>query len=268
MGKANVLVTLDNSNSMDEAPNGSAVGSNNAASKSEIARGVIRSLTDTYRSRVNMGLMTYRQEFAVVERAARFALRRQLRPCALRPGLDRRAIECDEEALPRSQRQLAGQFRPFQRGAAVLQRQQPGQRVLLFAHGQRHGRLQERREPDQRALGPISLFHRENRDLQCAAHLAQRDVRSSLGFRQLLSRGELSPTDSDFAQGILDFGRFLTWNYVGPTWFRNDSPGRGFLHMPLGDLGNVQAATSSPSSPATCRAPGCPARPAASRTPG
>ena len=35
-GKANVLITLDNSNSMDEAADGSAVGSNSAASKSEI----------------------------------------------------------------------------------------------------------------------------------------------------------------------------------------------------------------------------------------
>ena len=61
MGKANVLVVLDNSNSMDEAASGAAVGSNNAASKSEIARGVVKGLTDTYRSRVNMGLMAYRQ---------------------------------------------------------------------------------------------------------------------------------------------------------------------------------------------------------------
>lgn len=55
--KANVLMVIDNSNSMDEAPNGMAVGSNSASSKSEIARGVIRTLTDTYRSRINMGLM-------------------------------------------------------------------------------------------------------------------------------------------------------------------------------------------------------------------
>jgi type IV pilus assembly protein PilY1 len=36
--KANVLVILDNSNSMDEAANGSAVGSDDPNSKSEIAR--------------------------------------------------------------------------------------------------------------------------------------------------------------------------------------------------------------------------------------
>jgi type IV pilus assembly protein PilY1 len=56
--KANVLMVLDNSNSMDEGPTGEAKGSNSAESKSEIARSVIRSMTDTYRNRLNMGLMS------------------------------------------------------------------------------------------------------------------------------------------------------------------------------------------------------------------
>ena len=45
-GKANVLVVLDNSNSMDEDASGAAVGSNSPNSKSEVARGVVRTLTD------------------------------------------------------------------------------------------------------------------------------------------------------------------------------------------------------------------------------
>lgn len=60
-GKANVLVILDNSNSMDEAPNGEAKGSNNPESKSEIARTVIRNLTGAYQDKINMGLMAYKQ---------------------------------------------------------------------------------------------------------------------------------------------------------------------------------------------------------------
>ena len=61
MGKANVLVIIDNSNSMDEDASGAAVGSSAASSKSEVARGVVRNLTDLYRNRVYMGLMAYRQ---------------------------------------------------------------------------------------------------------------------------------------------------------------------------------------------------------------
>ena len=61
MGKANVLVVLENSNSMDEDASGAAVGSSSPTSKSEMARSVVRNLTDLYRNRVNMGLMAYRQ---------------------------------------------------------------------------------------------------------------------------------------------------------------------------------------------------------------
>ncbi|MBL8252701.1 MAG: hypothetical protein JNJ76_03775, partial [Candidatus Competibacter sp.] len=58
--RANILVVLDNSNSMDEAANGSAVGSFSASSKSEIARSIIKQLTSDYQQKINMGLMSYR----------------------------------------------------------------------------------------------------------------------------------------------------------------------------------------------------------------
>jgi type IV pilus assembly protein PilY1 len=74
-----------------------------------------------------------------------------------------------------------------------------------------------------------------------------------------------SSTDSDYAQGITDFGRFISWNYVGPTWFRNDSPGRGRLEIPLADLTAAQAAAlkvklacNVPGAPGACTADGIP----------
>ena len=68
-GKPNVLVILDNSNSMDEDPEGVAVGSNCKTSKSEIARYVIKGITNkpNYIGNINMGLMTY-QLSATVDR--------------------------------------------------------------------------------------------------------------------------------------------------------------------------------------------------------
>ncbi len=59
--KANVLVILDNSNSMDEAASGAAVGSDAADSKSEIARNAVKNLVTTYSNKINMGLMAYQQ---------------------------------------------------------------------------------------------------------------------------------------------------------------------------------------------------------------
>ena len=59
-GQPNLLVILDNSNSMDEDPNGIAQGSNCPASKSETARSVIKNMISNYSNEINMGLMTYK----------------------------------------------------------------------------------------------------------------------------------------------------------------------------------------------------------------
>jgi hypothetical protein len=46
--------------------------------------------------------------------------------------------------------------------------------------------------------------------------------------------GIFFPTDEDIAQGFKDFGRRLSWYYVGRTWYRNSSPGDGYLHTACG----------------------------------
>ncbi len=61
------------------------------------------------------------------------------------------------------------------------------------------------------------------------------------GLSSFWFNSTFTPTDSDLAQNILDFGTFLTWDYVGLTWFANSSPGRGYLHTPLADLDLTQA---------------------------
>lgn len=46
----------------------------------------------------------------------------------------------------------------------------------------------------------------------------------------------LSPTDTDIALGYKDFGKRLNWYYVGRTWFSEGSPGNGYLHVSVDDL--------------------------------
>jgi type IV pilus assembly protein PilY1 len=46
----------------------------------------------------------------------------------------------------------------------------------------------------------------------------------------------LVPTDSDYALGYADFGKRLSWYYVGRTWFASGSPGNGYLHVEVNDL--------------------------------
>ncbi len=58
--KPNVLIILDNSNSMDEDFYGGAVGSFSTASKSEIARTVLRDLIAQTKGLIRLGIMTYK----------------------------------------------------------------------------------------------------------------------------------------------------------------------------------------------------------------
>ena len=50
-----------------------------------------------------------------------------------------------------------------------------------------------------------------------------------------------SPTDSDYAMGILDFGVHSTWQYVSKAWFSNTSPGGGYLHLEVDDVNTSHA---------------------------
>ncbi len=53
------------------------------------------------------------------------------------------------------------------------------------------------------------------------------------------------PTDTDFALGFYDFGRRLSWTYVGKTWFSNNSPGNGYIHVPIDNLTNLDGSNST-----------------------
>jgi len=59
------------------------------------------------------------------------------------------------------------------------------------------------------------------------------------GYSTLYGTSGLKVTDSDVALGYLNVGRRLFWSYAGQTWFNNASPGGGYLH--------IEADASSPS---------------------
>ncbi len=61
------------------------------------------------------------------------------------------------------------------------------------------------------------------------------------GWSALFGTYTFSPTDSDLGQGITDFGRFMAWRFVSPTWFNNGSPGNGYIHVPIAPVDAAQA---------------------------
>ena len=56
------------------------------------------------------------------------------------------------------------------------------------------------------------------------------------GYYNYYTTWGFMPTDSDYANGYANFGRRLNWYYVGRTWFSNSSPGGGSLQVPVDNL--------------------------------
>ena len=247
--KANVLMVLDNSNSMDEDPSGAAAGSNNAASKSEIARGVIRGMTDTYRSRVNMGLMSYKLNS---------------------PGgayIHTSPYDVSFDPANYDPAWTGSRASPTHKRYRIPNPSSPGNYIyynvaLPFYDGANQGTAfcysrtanASNNFVDSNGWDGYRCF---NTKAGTSDTLPPDDANAGdYGWSNYIFSNVFNSTDSDYAQGITDFGRFLTWTAVGTTWFRNDSPGRGYLHVPLGDLGSSQAAAIK--SKLACNVPGNP----------
>lgn len=259
--KANIVVILDNSNSMDEAPNGSAVGSNSSDSKSEIARTVIKDLIADYTGTINMGLMAYRQNALSAYYLHNSPYDVSYNPANYDPNYSG------------SRNSLTKRYRVLKPGSSsdyVYFNV-----ALPFYAGSNQG--------NAFCYSPSAVFDNGSEvypggpwdTYRCfGTKTGTSDTiptwnntasESAAGYTGYFYQGQLSPTDSDLAQNILDFGKRLTWAYIGRTWFNNTSPGRGYLHIPIKDLNTAQAsnlntklACNIPTTPAPCTNVGIP----------
>ena len=261
--KANVLMVIDNSNSMDEAPSGTAVGSNAADSKSEIARGIIRSLTDAYRSRINMGLMSYR-----LNAPAAFSLHSSpydasFDPATYDPTWAGARSSPTHKRFRTPNPSSPGNFIYYNVALPFYDWGNDGNAFCYSSTANASNNFKNGEDPVWGPWDTYRCFWSKTGTSNTLPVWGDGASEAANGWTNAWYQGGFMPTDSDYAQGITDFGRFLTWTYVGPTWFRNDSPGRGFLHVPLGDLGAVQAAgikaklaCNVPGNPGACTAAG------------
>jgi|GEM_PF-3265004 len=254
--KANVLMVLDNSNSMDEAPNGSAVGSFSANSKSEIARGVIRSMTDTYRSRVNMGLMSYKLNTPSSSYVHNSPYDASFDPAHYDPAWTGSRDSATHKRYRLPNASSPGNYIHYNVGLPFYASTNQGTAYCYSSTANASNNFQ-----DGNGWDSYRCF--TSKAGTSNALPTNGTTETANGWTGYWFGGTFTSTDSDYAQGITDFGRFLTWTAVGPTWFRNDAPGRGYLQVPLGDLGSTQAvsikaklACNVPGNPGACTASG------------
>lgn len=234
--KPNVLVVFDNSNSMDENATGAAVGSANSSSKSEIARSAVKTLISTFNGKIRMGLMAYQQDSM-----SNYQLHNSFYDISFDPAnYDDEFTGArdsttkryrDPKPSPSSEYVYYNVALPFY-SASRQETAYCYSDTASFDNGS-----------ESYPSGPWDRYrcYRSKTGTSDVLPAADGSDAGAYGWSTQLSDKRFTPTDSDLAQSILDFGRFMAWKPVGDTWFVNTSPGKGYLHTPIADLDSTQA---------------------------
>lgn len=245
--KPNVLLILDNSNSMDERADGSIAvddtvtpaydgGSASPESKSEISRGVMKGLIGDYQGKLNIGLMAYKQEQVESSQVHNAFIDVSYLLSDYNPNwsgaLDSQTKKYQfDNPSDVSSPLYANVTAPFydvtNQGSS-------------FCYSATAKALHTIEDP---LLGPWDSYRCFSSKLGQNNDLPQwQDAASETAAGYVGDKGEveLFPTDSDLAKGVYDFGRFLSWSHVGSSWLSNSSPGRGYLHVPVAAVDAAQ----------------------------
>lgn len=240
-GKANLLVMFGNSNSMDEDPTGLAVGSDHPESRSEIARGVIMELVETYTNRVNMGLIAYQQMTSGADPVRLASLHNSPYDVSYDPAnylpsfAGARDSTIKKFRLPNPT--SPGDFVYFNVNLPLYT---SGSNGNGFCYSPTARAFNNGEDP---VLGPWDTYTCYANKVGTSDALPDSDASAAAaGYSEYKLSPRIYPSDSDLGQGITDFGRFMTWAYVGPSWFSNGSPGKGYVHVPIEPLSGTHAA--------------------------
>ncbi len=227
----NVLVIVDNSNSMDEDVDGSAVGSAAANSRSEIARqAVMQALVNANAGRMRLGLMAYQQSGV-----SRYYVHDSFYYCSYNP-----ATYPFPPSTPKDPATNTLRFpNPVNAGHYIYYDQ-----ALPFydTSNQGNGYCYSQNYHDTGGNNSYWCYSQKTGDLDPPPTVdspppgvSEPTLRSTYGYASYKFGATFGPTDEDYAAGFTHFGRQLSWVYVSPTWFSNSSPGKGYLHVPCAD---------------------------------
>jgi type IV pilus assembly protein PilY1 len=271
----NVLIILDNSNSMDEDFWGSAVGSYSPSSKSVVGKKALNNILADFRTRLRVGLMAYQVSGVssnYLHNSPYFVSYDPKSYCPNPPP------ECVTYARTgdlgaRSTCNAQCQTDNTQFNASYLDE------IISFYPT---GSAQRNRYADliypktQRVVNPTDpsryVYFKRAYPMYSDSNLGTAFCYASgynpqegntpwdgyscykgktgttddqTGYLNFWFGSQFVPTDSDYALGYLDFGRRLSWNYVGRTWFSSGSPGNGYLRVAISDLINADGKSSS-----------------------
>ncbi|HDM77186.1 MAG TPA: hypothetical protein ENG51_12080, partial [Deltaproteobacteria bacterium] len=225
----NVLVILDNSNSMDEDVNGNAVGSDAPNSRSEIARQAILKLIEKNAAKMNFGLMAYEQQ-----NVSRYEIHNSFYYCSYDPNsYNATATPTPKDPSSNTQRYPnptdPGNYIYYDQALPFYSSNNEGNAFCYYDYFNNCGNPSY---PD-----PYYCF--SERHWNGSEPSGAQAVNSLLNTYEYVSYfGSwwcFGPTDEDYAAGFDHFGEQMSWVHVGPTWFSNTSHGKGYLHVPIDD---------------------------------
>ena len=222
----NVLVILDNSNSMDEDVSGNAVGSDAPNSRSEIARQAILTLIEKNATKMNFGLMAYEQPSVS---------RLEIHNCAYYCSYDPNGYNATATPTPKD---------PTTNTLRYPNPSDPGNYIyydvaLPFYAGSSQGTsylYSYNFTEDGNSLNDqYYSFRGKTGLLDPPSGQGLATLTATYGYNNHHANYTFIPTDEDIAAGFTEFGEQMFWSHVGPTWFSNTSHGKGYLHVPIDD---------------------------------
>ncbi len=222
----NVLFIIDNSNSMDEDVTGAAVGGDSPLSRSEIARKAIIKIIEDQKENMRFGLMAYRQEGVYQKYIHNSFYYCSYDPDTYDPGgtptptdptsntrsfpnpTDPGHFIYYDVALPFYTTNLSNTFCYSYNYSA----DGTSSNDDYWCYKQKTGE------------GPTPEKVKPRTKLQ-----------NLYGYSSFYYSSSFIPTDSDYAAGILEFGYEQASVPIGKTWFAENSPGDGILHVNIKD---------------------------------
>lgn len=278
--RPNVLIILDNSNSMDENVAGFAVGSFNTESKSEKFRQALRNVMGDYTGALNLGLMAFQQQdsnplTASLDLESRSLYRGYLDVSYDSSNFDGGFNGDRNSATKGRATTLAGEVLYYNQTSAVywpvaLAVPDTNSAFCYSPTARFDNRL------ENASFGPWDFY----RCFSIKTGSADGTVSPlpflttptseevALGYSTLRTFAPFSavaqfvPGDNQLRFDILDFGQQMALDYVGESWFSRPlsvGPARGFLHVPIKALDVAGTQLQALRNKLACNVPGQPA---------
>lgn len=262
----NILIILDNSNSMDEDMKVNAIGSPfctnaadpNTCSKSIIARKALTNVITTYADKMRIGLMSYSLNAPSandLHNTFYFASYDQSSYCPNPPAacnnycVNEGAADRDAcNTVCQSQNDLfdatyrddmlktgttAGSARRTSYCSIIYPKYQTltdpaGTKVYYGLPGTFYAGSNQGTRYLYSEAYTSSIAGNDSYKLY-DTKIGSSDGNS--GYSGLQGTSSFGPTDTDLALGFEEWGRRMYWYHTSRTWFRNDSPGGGYLQV-------------------------------------